>query len=187
MKSVSKSKKNGIETLRVGEIMIPLEKYPHLPDSASVLEAIEIMHHSEIEIQGRKSLPRTILLFGLNDSISGIVRRRDLMQGLEPKFLVSKPLEYRMKLFDVEVDSHLSELPFDRIVHGIEEQVNRPVADIMHPVERTINFDEHIMTAVYEMVSKNLSILPVVQNNKVVGIIRTVDIFHELAELVLND
>jgi len=181
----SRNNKNGMETRRVGEIMIPLEDYPHLPVWSSLLEAVEMMHRAELEVRGRKSLPRIILLFDLNGSIAGTVRRRDLMRGLEPRFLVSKPLEYRRKLFDVDIDPNLSELSFDKVVKGIRARVNRPVTDIMHPIEITIDFDDHIMKAVYEMVSYSLSILPVLRNNKVVGVIRTVDVFHELAEFVL--
>ena len=175
-----------MEMRRVGEIMIPLDDYPHLPVWTTMLEAIRMMHESQLDHQGRKSLPRVILLFDLDGSVAGTVRRRDLMRGLEPKFLVSQPLEYRMKLFDVQVDSNLSELPFDKVVKGIREQVDRPVTDVMRPLGRTIDFDDHILKAVYEMVNNSLSILPVLQNGKVVGVIRTVDVFHQLAELVLK-
>lgn len=177
---------NGTGMRRVGEIMIPLKDYPHLPVWSTMLEAIRMMHTSELDHRGRRSLPRVILLFDLDGSISGTVRRRDLMRGLEPKFLLSRPLEYRMKLFDVQVDPNLSELPFDKVVKGIRERVDRPVTDVMRPIDRTIDFDDHILKAVYEMVNNGLSILPVLQDRKVVGVIRTVDVFHELAELVLK-
>ncbi len=170
---------------RVGEIMIPLQDYPHLPVWSSLRDAVEMMHRAELEVRGRKSLPRIVLLFDLDGTIAGTVRRRDLMRGLEPKFLVSQPLDYRIKLFDVEVDPNLTELSFDKVIHGIREQVDRPVTDVMRPIERTINFEEHLIKAVYEMVSHSLSILPVVRGKKVVGVIRTVDVFHELAELAL--
>jgi CBS-domain-containing membrane protein len=171
---------------RVGEIMIPLEEFPHLPVWSTLLEAVAMIHSAELEARGRKSLPRVILLFDLDGSIAGTVRRRDLMRGLEPKFLVSQPLEYRLKLFDVAADPNLAELSFDKMVKGIREQTGRPVTDVMRPIIRTIDFDAHLMKAVYEMVSHGLSILPVLQKNKVVGVVRTVDVFHELAELVLE-
>ena len=174
-----------IETRRVGEIMIPLAEYPHLPVWSTILDAIKMMHLAEIDHRGSKSLPRVILLFDLDGSISGTVRRRDLMRGLEPKFMISQPLDYRRKLFDVETDPNLAELSFDRVVKGIREQVHRPLTDVMQPIERNIDYNQHIMTAVYEMVSRSLSILPVMQAGKVVGVIRTVDVFHELAELVV--
>ena len=181
----SSNSENEMEMRRVGDIMIPLRDYPHLPVWSSILEAIEMMHRAELEVRGRKSLPRIILLFDLDGSISGTVRRRDLMRGLEPKFLFNQPLEHRLTFFDVQVDPHLSELSPDKEVKGIREQVQRPVTDVMRPIERTINFDEHIMAAVYEMVNHSLSILPVLQTDQVVGVIRTVDVFHELAEIVL--
>ena len=174
-----------IETRRVGEIMIPLADYPHLPVWSNIIDGVKMMHRAEIDHRGRKSLPRVILLFDLDGSVSGTVRRRDLMRGLEPKFLVSQPLDYHRKLFDVETDPNLAELSFDRVVKGIREQVNRPLTDVMQPIERSIDYNQHIMTAVYEMVSRSLSILPVMRAGKVVGVIRTVDVFHELAELVV--
>lgn len=173
-------------TRRVGEIMIPLADYPHLPVWSTVIEAIQMMHEAKLEVQSRKSLPRIVLLFDLDGSIAGTVRRRDLMRALEPSFLVSQPLDYQRKLFDVEVDPNLSELSFDRVVKGIREQSHRPVTDVMRPIERTINYDDHVMTAVNVMVTYSLSILPVTRGKKVVGVVRTVDVFHELAEVVLK-
>jgi len=180
-----RNSENGMEMRRVGEIMIPLKDYPHLPVWSSMLEAIEMMHRAELEVRGRKSLPRIILLFDLDGSISGTVRRRDLMQAMEPQFLLGQSLQQRIKLFDIQVDPHLSELWPDRWVEGIREQVNRPVTDVMRPIERTIDSDELIMDAVYEMVNHDLILLPVLEEDKVVGVIRTVDVFHEIAELVL--
>jgi len=180
-----RNSENGMEMRRVGEIMIPLKDYPHLPVWSSMLEAIEMMHRAELEVRGRKSLPRIILLFDLDGSISGTVRRRDLMQGMEPQFLLGQSLQQRIKLFDIQVDPHLSELWPDRWLEGIREQVDRPVTDVMRPIERTIDSDELIMNAVYEMVNHDLILLPVLEEDKVVGVIRTVDVFHEIAELVL--
>ena len=177
---------DGFQIRRVGEIMIPLADYPHLPIWSTLVEAIELMHNTNLEVRGRKSLARIILLFDLDGSIAGTVRRRDLMRGLEPSFLVSQPLEYREKVFDVEVDPNLSELSYDRVVNGIREQAERPVTDVMRPIDITVSYDAHVITAVYKMVNNGLSILPVIQHKKVVGLVRTVDVFEELAELVLG-
>ena len=174
-----------METRSIGDIMIPLEDYPHLPVWSTLREAIQIMHGAEIKHRGRVSLPRTVLLFDLDGSIAGTVRRRDLMRGLEPEFLVSEPLEYRKKLFDVDVDPNLSEMSYDKMIKGIREQADRPVTDILRPIETTINVQDHLMKAIYELVGRGLTVLPVLDRGKVVGVIRTVDVFHELAEIVL--
>ena len=183
----SKKRMNESETPRVGDIMIPLEDYPHLPVWSSILDGVRMMHYADLTVDGRKSLPRIILLFDLDGTIVGTVRRRDLMRGLEPKFLVSQPLEYRKKLFDVAVDSNLAELSWDKMANGIREQANRPITDVMRPIRRTIAHHEHLMKAVYEIVINSLSILPVMRENKVVGVVRTVDVFGQLAKLVLDE
>lgn len=181
-----KKGEEGMEARRVGEIMISLENYPHLPIWSTMVEAIDLMHRANLEVRGRKSLARIILLFDLDGSIAGTVRRRDLMRGLEPNFLMTKPLEYRQKYFNVEIDSNLSELSYDKVVNGILEQAERPVTDVMRPIEITVDYEAHVITAVYKMVNNGLSILPVIRHNKVVGLVRTVDVFDELAELVLK-
>ncbi len=175
------------EEKRVGDIMIGLADYPTLPVWATMREAIELMSTAQLDVGGRKSLPRTILLFDLDGSLSGTVRRRDLVRGLEPKFLVSQPLDYRKKLFDVSIDPNLSMLSYDHLVDGVREQAKRPITDVMRPFDRTVEYDDHIIKAVYEMVTIDRSLLPVVQKNKVVGVVRTTDLFRELATMVLGD
>lgn len=184
---MSSEKEEGrLHDKRVGDIMIPLKDYPHLPVWSTLREAIEVMHRAQLKVRGRRSLPRSVLLFDLDGSIAGMVRRRDIIRGLEPKFLVSRPLDYRMKLFDVSVDPHLSELSPDKLVKGIREQAARPVEEVMRPIRRTIDFDAHVLTAAYEMVNYSMTLLPVLRDGKVVGAVRSVDVFHELAEIALS-
>jgi predicted transcriptional regulator len=106
------------------------------------------------------------------------------MRGLEPRSLISKPLEYRKKLFDVAIDPNLSELSWDHVVSGIREQGRRPVSDVMRPIDAILNAEDHVIKAVYEMVSWDLSMIPVVDNGQAVGVVRSVDVFHELALLL---
>lgn len=174
-----------METMRrVGDIMIPVNQYPSVRDNATLREAIDVIEHAQLEVALRKSLPRVLLVFDAIEVLVGYVRRRDIMRGLEPKFLSSETLQYRKKLFDVAVDPNLMELTYDRVVRGIREQAKRPVSDVMRPIETIINADDHIVKAVYEMVSLDLTMIPVVQEQRLVGVIRSVDLFHELAQML---
>jgi predicted transcriptional regulator len=172
------------EMKRVGEIMIPIEQYPCVRDNTSLREAIAVIESAQLEVALRKSLPRALLV---NDEIGvyvGYVRRRDIMRGLEPQSLIAKPLEYRKKLFEVAIDPNLSELSWDHVVKGIRQQGNRPVSDVMRPIEVILEADDHVIKAVYEMVSLDLNLIPVVENGEAVGVVRSVDVFHELALLL---
>ena len=172
------------EMKRVGEVMVPLDKYPAIRDNTTLREAVAVIESAQLEVDLRKSLPRALLVYDKIDVFVGYVRRRDIMRGLEPPSLVSRPLEYRKKLFDVAIDPNLSELSWDHVVRGIREQGERPVSDVMRPIEATIDTNDHIIKAVYEMVSLDLNLIPVLEDGHVVGVVRSVDAFHELALLL---
>ena len=176
---------------RVAEIMIPLDRYPWVRVTDPLSRAVEVIEGSELEVGRQRSLPRVLLVFDHDDRMVGVVRRRDIMRGLEPSFLVAQPLEYRIKLFEVGLDSHLSELSkefsLERVVKGLRAQASRPVGDVLRPVPTTLRPDDQIMKAIYEMVSLSESLIPVVENDEVLGVVRSVDVFHELALLLRGE
>lgn len=169
---------------RVREIMVPLEAYPRIGIDQSLREAVAVIEKVELEVGLRRSLPRVILVFDGERDLVGLVRRRDIMRGLEPNFLVSQPMEYQKKAFDVAVDPNLAVFSYDRILKGVRDQADRPVRDVLQPIKVTIEADDHLMKAVQEMVNNNLAMIPVVEIGEVVGVLRSVDLFHELAQLL---
>jgi len=169
---------------RVKDVMIPVERYPSVRDNATLRDAIATIEGAQLEVDLRKSLPRVLLVFDEINVLVGTVRRRDIMKGLEPKYLLSQPLEYRRKLFDIAVDPNLSELSYDRMIRGIREQANRQVSDVMRPIEAILEAEDHVMKAIQEMVVSDVNLIPVLQNGQLVGVVRSVDVFHYLAQLL---
>jgi CBS-domain-containing membrane protein len=164
-----------------GELMIPLDQYPHLPYWFTLRQAMAEMEQSEFDVDGRKSLPRVVLVFDERYQLLGIVRRRDILRGLEPSFL-SHPVESG---FPDLRDPDLASLSFDRLVDGIRERAERLVRDVMLPIRATADHDDHVMKLIYMMVANDLHLLPVLRDGSVAGVVRTVDVFHEVAKLVL--
>jgi predicted transcriptional regulator len=165
--------------------MIPIEDYPCIPPDCTIRHAVEVFRNSQLEVEGRKSLPRVLLVLDSAGRAVGTVRRRDIMRGLEPRHLLTQPLSYRKKLFDVSIDPNLSELSYDRIVKGIREQCGRPVSEIMRPIEVALDHGDHIIKGIYEMVGYGLTLLPVIKDGRVVGVVRSVELFREMAHIVL--
>jgi CBS-domain-containing membrane protein len=182
---MSQAEQKPFEDLRVADVMVPLNQYPHIPYWFTLRQAAVEFQKFQLEVEGRKSLPRFILVFDEAYQLLGTVRRRDILKGLEPPFLVSSTRKYRMKLFDIEVDPNLSELSYDKMVKSIRGQAERPVSDVMQPIAATINASDHLMKAVSEFVQYDLALLPVLENGKVVGVVRTVGVFDQLAKIVL--
>ncbi len=171
---------------RAGDLMIPLDKYPHIPHWFTLRQAMAEMENSELEIGGRKSLPRVVLVFDEKYLLLGMVRRRDILRGLEPEFLSDKPLEHRKKLFDNVWDPNLTDIvSFDKIMEAVQKRADRPVSEVMIPVVGTADYNDHIVKVVYEMNANKFSLLPVLKDGQVVGVVRTVDVFHEFAQLLL--
>lgn len=168
----------------VQEIMVPLEQYPCIPDTLTLGDAIMEMA-VQILREKQLTLPRVAMVFdeSLTD-LRGMLRRRDIMRGLEPQFLVGGSLEYRRKLFNVDIDPNLSELSYDKMVAGIRKRAHRLVREFMIPIRATINYDDHIMKAMNEMVDQNVSLLPVLKDDTVVGVVRSVDVLSEIALIV---
>ena len=176
-----------MENVRARDVLIPLDKYPHLPYWFTLKQAIAEMEGAVLEIDGRISLPRMLLVFDEKYQLMGMARRRDILRGLEPTFLRDKPLQYRKKLWDVQVDPELSELSYGKVVEAVIKLADETsIGDVMLPIEATVDYDDHIVRVIYEMNKHNLSLLPVLKDGKVVGVVRSVDVFHEVAKVVVK-
>jgi CBS-domain-containing membrane protein len=173
------------EGKRAGDFMIPLDSYPHIPYWFTLRQAMAEIEKSKLEINGQRSLPRVILVFDEKYRLMGMVRRRDILRGLMPGFLAKKSIEDGRKLYRVEVDPNLSEMSYDKLLSRVAERAERPVSQVMLPITETVDFEDHVMKVIYEMVSNDLSLLPVMKNDRVVGVVRSVDVFHQIATHLL--
>ncbi len=174
-----------VKLKRAGDIMIPLEKYPHIPYWFTLRQAMAEMEHSELEIDGRRSLPRMVLVFDEKYRLMGLVRRRDILRGLEPEFLLDMPVTERKQLFDPKTTPDSWEIPINKIVDATRKRAERPVSEIMRSIEKTADFDSHLFQIIYDMNIGRVNMLPVLKDGRVVGVVRSVDVFHEIARLVL--
>jgi predicted transcriptional regulator len=172
---------------RARDIMIPLEKYPHIPHTYTILQAIEVMERAEVESRGKKSLPRSVIVFDEDYHPLGIVRRRDILRGLEPKFLRGMSHPQRKLMFEIEVDPDLVDMGGGRLARAVGEQAAHPVTEVMRNIRTTVNHDDIIAKIIYKMVHNDLDVIPVLKEDRVIGVVRSVDVFHEVADELLSD
>lgn len=170
---------------RAGDIMIPLEKYPHIPYWFTLRQAMAEMEHSVLEIDGRRSLPRVVLVFDEKYRLMGLVRRRDILRGLEPEFLLNKSVDERRQLFNVDLSPEHWEISLDKIMEGTRKRAERKINEIMRPIECTADYKDHVFQLIYEMNVNRVNLLPVMEEGRVVGVVRSVDVFHAVSKLIL--
>jgi CBS-domain-containing membrane protein len=170
----------------VGQIMIPLDEYPHLPHWFTLRQALAELEQSQLIVgEGRIASPRSALIFDEAYRLLGQLRRRDIMRGMGPRHLASEKLHLHFQEISMHPDPNLSDLSFDKTIKTLREQSERKVSEVMQPIVTTLEYEDPLMKAVSKFVEHNLSLIPVLRDGKVAGVVNTVVVCHELAKLLL--
>jgi signal-transduction protein with cAMP-binding, CBS, and nucleotidyltransferase domain len=73
---------------------------------------------------------------------------------------------------------------YEEVIKAAREYKAKPISHVMRPVGATVNYDDHLFKAIYLMNSQRTSLLPVIRDDEVVGVARTVDVFRKVVELL---
>ncbi len=165
--------------------MIPLDQYPHIPYWFTYRQAIAEMEMSVIECAGRKSLPRAVLVFDEQYQLMGTLRRRDILRGLEPRFVDPSAGHHERSLFDIKVDPNLLDISSDQDTDMIRRRADEPIEPSVTPIETTVDFEDPLVKVISVMLLQDLNLVPVMKDDQVVGVVRSVDVFHTLADQLL--
>jgi CBS domain-containing protein len=166
------------EPKKIEDLMIRLEDYPHIPYWFSLRQAMAIVREAAIRFEGQFE-PRAVLVFDEKYQLMGILTLRDIIIGLEPRFLQETSL--------IKMDPSLTVLAGDFFGPKMTEQSHRPVSEVMSPIKATVDAKDPITKPLYLMVSENIGLIPVMQGGKVAGMLRLSDLFGEISRIVLGD
>jgi len=160
------------------QLMIRLEDYPHIPYWFTLRQAMAIVREAAVKFEGSFE-PRAVLVFDEKYQLMGILTLRDIIIGLEPRFLQETGL--------IKMDPSLTVLLGDFFGPKIKEQSQRVVSEVMSPIKITVNAEDPFTKPLYLMIQGNVGLVPVMQGGKVVGMLRLSDLFGEISKIVLGD
>jgi CBS domain-containing protein len=163
---------------KVKDLMIPLEDYPHIPYWFTLRQAMAIVREAAVKFEGSFE-PRAVLVFDEKYQLMGILTLRDIIKGLEPRFMHETGL--------VKMDPNLAILVGDLFGPGLREASQKPVSEVMSPIRVKVEGDDPIAKALFLMIQEKVGLMPVIQDSKVAGMIRLSDLFTEITHLVLGD
>ncbi len=169
----------------VKDVMIPITDYPHIPYWFNIRQAIAMVKAAAAEPDIRVE-PRFVLVFDEKYQLLGFLGFKEMLRGIEPRFLRRPAAAHFQGARAYDLDTGLSLLWKDLFGRGCKEEAQKPVSDIMTPVKATVKAEDPIVKAAYTMVQADLEIIPVMEDNKVVGIVRMDDIFQEITTAVLE-
>jgi predicted transcriptional regulator len=152
---------------KIKDMVIPLSEYPHLPYWGTLREAIvqfnvayEIGHHA-------------VLIFDEAYKLVGILLQKDVLKGLEPKF--AQHYEDGVPIL------------WDHLLQaGSERQLAKPVKEFMSEVKLTIDIDDNILKASHIMLQEDNDLLPVMEGDKLIGVLQMNELFHDITSTLLN-
>jgi CBS domain-containing protein len=163
---------------KVKDLMIPLEDYPHIPYWFSLRQAMAIVRETAIKYEGQFE-PRALLVFDEKYQLMGMLTLRDIIKGLEPRFLHETAL--------VKADPSLTVLMGDLFGPGLKEASQKPVGDVMSPIKVTAQGSDPLAKAIFLMIKEDVGMMPVIQDSKVAGMVRLSDLFKVISDMVLGE
>lgn len=164
------------------DVMIGIFEYPHMPYWFSIGQAIAIVKASFISAQ-KCPEPMAILVFDEKYSLMGTITLKDILRGLEPRFM--KPSgKAQVPEEDATALSFLWDSLFAKESKDLAE---KPVKDVMVPARYYVEPGDPITKAAYLMLHHDLILLPVLENRKkFVGLVRMMEVFDEISSAILE-
>jgi predicted transcriptional regulator len=119
-------------------------------------------------------------------NLVGTLRRRDVLSALTPRFMRSSPPDSRTRIFPVPVDPNLSEMSWDRLESMMLRRSERPVREVMVAVATSVDHEDHVGRVIDAMTEFDVSLVPVTEDDDVIGVVRSVDVLHHVALFILG-
>ncbi|OGQ94344.1 MAG: hypothetical protein A2521_13135 [Deltaproteobacteria bacterium RIFOXYD12_FULL_57_12] len=172
---------SAIKTIK--DVMVDVFDFPHLPYWFTLRQAMGIVQKSLLA--GERCLyPLAILVFDEKYNLLGTLGLRDIMKGLEPAFLKSTT---SAQVPDDESGEELALIWEAVFSGGSNDKADTQVGEAMVPARYFAQTDDPITKAAHLLTRHNLILLPVLDSNKkLVGVVREIEIFNELANSVLQ-
>jgi Mg/Co/Ni transporter MgtE len=166
---------------QIQDIMVGIFDYPHVPYWFSISQTIKIVRVSFISSK-KFSDPLAVLVFDEKYNLMGILTLKDLLRGLEPRFLQATANA------PVAGEAELS-LIWDTLFSGqSKELAEKQVSDLMTPAKIFVEPGDPVTKAAYLMLQYNQILLPVLENGrKLIGLVRFLEVFDTISDQIITE
>lgn len=166
---------------RVRDILVPIADFPRVARDATVRDAYQLLRRQHTSGGWRF---RHMLVFGEGNIVVGVLSLQDLLRALMPDYIkASLAQPYPPGTGD---DASLSLLWQDSFTEQCRIGAERPVSGCMTGVHFTVGAGDPVTRAAYLMIAHHVHMLPVLEDERVIGVVRIVDVFNEAAVEVLR-
>ncbi|SFH43280.1 CBS domain-containing protein [Desulfotomaculum arcticum] len=159
---------------RVTDIMIPLRSYKIISKSCKIEDAVKVLYRAYSQRTKGGAGHRSVIVCDDYGNPVGLITFRSVLQALEPFFAKAQNLSV-----PVFWEGLFSERCRSEAVKSVEE--------IMHPISLiTLDANDTLIKAAHAMIKHKLGTLPVIKNNRIVGMVRVNEVFEEVHNCMIN-
>jgi CBS domain-containing protein len=175
---------------KIRQIMIPLGSAATATADMPLIEAIRALRKVYCEVEEGKCTEagfRTIVVLDRSRQIVGILDFQSIIKILIPEIAGNFPAKLRAMWDSLgAVDTKSRSLDEARFGLGarIIKNAERPVGDIMLKIRGTISADADVLEALMVLCENKVSVLPVYDGDRPVGIVRDSDLFLKIADIL---
>lgn len=170
----------------IDDVMVPLAQFPVVRAEDSVREAVRrlakvfLREHDEARI-------RTILVVDDAQHVVGMVSFRKILKSLVPEALGK--LSQRLRALGISAtfaEAGFEDLAAARAEFGerVVEEASLQVTEIMTKIKRSVQIETPLVEAIRIKYQEDLDVLPVYRGDRPVGVLRDVELFLALAEVL---
>ena len=186
--------------LSLKDLMVPVEDYASVPLGASILEGILALKEAkdrEFSEDPRRHSDRAVLVKDAQGEVVGKLSMWSIIGCLEPNYhrvkggsassmAASRVGTARAMVEDVMESSHLWR---SRLRTIAQDTAHLKVQDLLHEPRKKELIDEHssLETAIHQLSAGHFMSLLVTRNNRIVGVLRLVDVFDAVCRLISRE
>ncbi|HHW42874.1 MAG TPA: CBS domain-containing protein [Desulfotomaculum sp.] len=159
----------------VKEVMVPVEDYSTIHEEATIKEAVAALRSSFHKKGGAVYGHHSLIVLDDRGQLVGLLTLRSLLSAVSVRALVE----------DVWIKTESWSWYF---LNQLQEQAQIKVKEIMRPIEVvTVKPEENVLQAAMLLYTYQVNSLPVLDRGKVVGILRTIDVFGFVGSGEVNE
>ena len=172
----------------VSDLMIPINDYPTLSAEATLEDAFNLLKRRPIEAANFGY--RRVLVMENDGRIKGIITIPLLLKGMVPSLLAASPGESAEGYWATE-DNQASagqEVFWEEVLKSPRHNlIEKPLGDLVNPPEKTLTPDMPLARGLIYLLAQEAPILPVLEDDGVVAVLRLVDIFKLISDKILGE
>ncbi len=187
-RGVSLCEEDGMKSIQVKELMVPLAQYATVSEDATLYEAVVALKAAQECLDPSRHKHRAILVYDAKKRIVGKLSQLDVLKSLEPKYEDIGKLDAISRFgFSREFVSSmlknygLWEKPLQDLC---KKAAQKKVKDIMYTPGKGeyISDEDSLDAAIHQLIMGQHQSLLVTHGEEIVGVLRLTDVFEAVCD-----